>query len=138
MTNRWHRQRDQRKGSVTAIVVSYVILLHVLFGAYAQAALLGDGAHSPLFVLCDPHGVAANQDGRSETSGSSELNNLLCKSACALGAGLTSVPQGIITLAGMEALPPYNGVFHVHASYSTVFLAAIGQHHSACPSRRFS
>lgn len=107
MTNRWHRQRDQRKGSVTAIVVSYVILLHVLFGAYAQAALLGDGAHSPLFVLCDPHGVAANQDGRSETSGSSELNNLLCKSACALGAGLTSVPQGIITLAGMEALPPY-------------------------------
>ncbi|AVI62090.1 hypothetical protein [Halomonas sp. GFAJ-1] len=107
MTNRWRRQRNQRKSIVIAIVVSYVLFLHVLLGGYAQAALLGSGGHSPLFVLCDPHGVMANRGGATDTAGSSELNHLLCKSACALGAALASVPQGFIALADVEALPPY-------------------------------
>lgn len=105
MTSSQQRQGSRRRDSVIAIVVSYVLLLHVLLGAYAQAAVMGDDAYSPLFVLCDPHGVVANQASKSDASSSSELNNLVCKSACALGTALSGMPQGIIVVAGDQVSP---------------------------------
>lgn len=107
MTNMQHFLSDRYKGGIVAILVSYVLMLHVLLGSYAQAAVLGDGTASPLFVLCDPHGVVANQQGESDAKSSSELSNLLCKSACALGTALSSAPLGLMAAAGEPTLPRY-------------------------------
>ncbi|PCF96092.1 hypothetical protein [Vreelandella nigrificans] len=102
MTNMQRFLSDRNKSGIVAILVSYVLMLHVLLGSYAQAAVLGDGSTSPLFVLCDPHGL---QNTSSEATSASELNNLLCQSACTLGAALAGMPQGAVYLPG-ESLSP--------------------------------
>lgn len=108
MTNMQRSLSGRYKGGMVAILVSYVLMLHVLLGSYAQAAVLGDGSASPLFVLCDPHGVVANQQGESDAKSSSELSNLLCKSACALGTALSNAPLGVMAAAGDPVRPRYD------------------------------
>lgn len=107
MNHRWRSGTRRRSGNIIASLLAYVLLLHVLLGAYAQAAVLGDDPTSPLFVLCDPHGVVANQQDESGATSSSELNNLLCKSACALGTALSNAPLGVIAAVGEPVRPRY-------------------------------
>lgn len=95
--------RSLGRDGIVALALAYVIVLHVLLGAYAQASMLGDGPRSPLFVLCDPYGLAAHQDATSEAS--SELNHLLCKSACALGTALPGTPPGVMPVPGESVFP---------------------------------
>lgn len=106
MTSWRHRQRNRYTGSIMAIIVAYVLFLHVLLGGYAQAALLGGGDPASS-LLCDAHGRVTSQV--ADTSGTNDFHHLLCQSACAFGTGLASLPAGALTLANVETVPAYRG-----------------------------
>lgn len=90
---------NRLKGGITALLIAYVMLLHGLLGAYAQAAMSGDSQTAPLFVLCDTYGLVAHQEGGyPHGSEPGERCKILCQSACAFGVilagGTTALALG--------------------------------------------
>lgn len=97
---------NRLKGGITALLVAYVMLLHGLLGAYAQAAMSGDSQTAPLFVLCDTYGLVAHQEGGSpHGSEPGERCKILCQSACAFGVILAGGTSALALGAQASQVP---------------------------------